>query len=493
MRADARLALLLTLLGLAGGLAPATAAPFDGRAAGIDRQPNAAEAALEAGDADWFAGRRRAGARSWRRALRAVRGADAPRDVATRIRAHVRLMRAGTVWSHLIRTVLLDRALTRCPPAAPVCQRAFADVEVLGPDDLRASPASLAMRLAYLERFDLSAAASHRAWVTGELRGLRALPAPARDGLGRAMIEGLVSDPPLAEVGLGVVADGGLGIGLGVHAVSHDILRRRVGLSVDGVIARHGGGGTVGVQRSGTRWRAALWGHGVRTRWFDVETERFEPAGWGGVQLGVHRELVGTASTQLWIGGGPELRWDVGRSPSEPLRAGHGLWVSTTARLPLTEAAHVVVEAQGRATPAWFGDYARLAAHGALRAHQRWGRLRFAQRIYGEVARGDDLPATRQPMLGGAWRLRSAPPGALRGLRAGLFDAEAQVRVGSWLGVAAFAEGGAVPGATLAGGGLGLRVRPGGSGEPLRVDVGGSRMGFQVQVAWGEALQPWYP
>ncbi len=442
------------------------------------------EASLERGDTLAFTGRRRAGARAWRAALRAARGAADPDAVAVRLRAQARLHRyAGTSYSRVGNLIAVRRRLADCPPEAPSCQVAFVDVLWLAPRAFEATEAEIDARLAHLARVRPAAAAS-RARALGRAAGEAPL-----DGLGMAFARGFQPPGPPGDAAFGLIVAPDLGVGASVALRSATPADGRLVVAGSALVATRGfAGGVVARGALGPAFGWTAQAHGIRTRWF--VDEAWTPVAWGGATAGLHTDLVrlagGHPRVAVGLGLGPALRWDATgeRGVAVP---GHGGGARAAVGWRATEATGALATVRGDATPRIGGaPYARVGAQARLAAWQRVGPLTLRQGGVGEVARGDDEPLARIPALGGLDSLVSVPAGAVRGPRVGAAWAQVEVDAAWWLAVVGFGELGAAPGVVAPGVGLGLRVRAEEAGPALRIDVARGPYGWQAVVGWRE-------
>ena len=431
--------------------------------------------ALDEGDAAWFSGERRLGARAWRRALALC--TDSQEDRAVEAMVRLRLLRAGSTLSPLWQGPRINRALDACG-AGPWCTLALVDFHLFAPEAVgadRRQGLELARRL---EGHLPVRAASRSAWATGEVEPLRALEAPP-DGLGLALLAGLEPDPGPWTLGLGLVAAAAPGVGLGAHIAHPDLGRRRIRGGVDGWVATHSGGADAWLRTPGT-WGLAVDARAARWRWWDgtdwqpTTTARLAPG-------------VGWRPGKLRVEAGPLARWDLSQGE---LLAGHGAWyrLSLDGRRELERGVWAGLSGEVALPP--LADYPRQGARAEVRGWIPAGSGVLAGRTIGEAVHGDEIPDLRLPTVGGSGLLRGAQPGQLRGDWTAGAELELRHPVVGPLWLAAFGGAAVIEGQGLhGGGGGGIRwVLPPRPHNSVRLDVGWTDVGWDLVVGWGEAI-----
>lgn len=471
---------LLTGLALAG----------PGAAETEDPRLEEAVRALEDGDAAWFAGRRGRGARAWRRALRKADGTT-PLARSVRIRARVRLLRAGTNWTPIQRLGGMNKDVAACPGEDVWCQLAYVDIYLLAPSRVFGQDLDVARRgLEALEEALPEEVAARRTLLLGT-------PPPELGedpvGLARAVQEPPPDtlQPGLAVVAPGLLADPAMGVGGTLGLTLPDAFRRRFEVSLTSGVATHGGFGLLQVvtpQGEGP-WRVVLSASGMRTRWWDGED--WAPVAAGRFEVGpVWRE------GPVWVQARPRLRWDADLGDPAHPRPGHEVWLEggVDGRKPVDGKAHVYrgvrVSLGGEGTIPEVASYDRVGGLFEVFGGVPAGEGQIAARLRVQGAWGPDQPTSRVPWLGGPDVFRGAPFGALDGDVVGVLGAEIRHPVWQVIWVASFADLGVTPDGVWPGGGLGLRMVPpqGLGGTVVRFDVAASELGFQLQVGLAEAF-----
>ena len=457
-----------------------------------------ADAALQDGDAAWWGGRRGRGARAWRRALRRADGED-PVARSLRIRARIRLQRAGTTLSPLVRAGGLNRDSRACPPADPWCQLAFVDVYLFGPSPALGRNLELARQgLDALEEVFPARVAARRAWLEArpEAPPVRvpgqpipdtppvAVPDVARStGLGRGLAApgvDLFPVPPTV-LAVGLVADPALGVGVSGAWSTADGLRRRWIVDLQGAAATSGGLGRLSVGTPPGPWQGWAVVDGARTRFWDGEG--WAPIGRLRVEAGPRRWWG-----PVWVDVRPVLRWDSDPGSPSTLVAGHGARgaVGVWARRPTEDGLRwrgAVARLDLDASVPGLADYGRVGIGAEVRAGGPVGRGQVVGRLSGQAVRAPDQPGSRVPFLGGSQGLRGLPAGAGAGPVVGLASVEGRHPVVGVLWAAVFADVGATPDGPVPGAGVGLRFMPPPAvGRPVRVDLGVSPLGLQLHV-----------
>lgn len=430
-------------------------------------------AALDAGDAAWFAGERARAVAAWREAARSE-------DAAARAMAEVRLLRVSSNLGWIVHGPRADKALAACPVEDPWCDLAEADLALTLRDLGLSRGAGDAPALARRAMTALPGPAAARlAWAgaldTATLSGQDALSAGLREA-GR-----WPAGPGNPVVGLGLVAGEGIGLGLGLRLVVPDLGYRAIRLEASGLATSRGAGSLA------LAWR--------------TPGERF---GLGGLSAarsvldlyeGGLRETVAVSQVSAWAApglragrlsawGGPLFRIDqVGTA-----LAGHGLLVGAGYAPRPGLSARTGGELS-------LGDYALGRVSLDLRSRTPLGAHALAARFYAESVPWRDAltPAWRLPAAGGAELLRGAPAGRYRGPHLIAGALELRGALGPAWGVTAFAEAAWVPTeddqAPHPGGGVGVRWRlPPRPDNTVRLDLGFTDAGWGLCAGFGEAF-----
>ena len=411
-------------------------------------------AALEAGDAAWFAGDRAEAAAEWREAARAD-------DPAVAAMAEVRLLRVSGNLGWMLHGPRADRALQACPVSDPWCDLAEADL------DLTLRDLGLGGDVAHAERLARRAAT--------------ALPEPASDRLGWAA-QPWPSGPGTWAVGLGVIGGPGLGFGGALRLAHPDLGWRGIRLDLSAMGTSRGAGslslgwrtpgehpaaGALGLSRS----VVDLYSDGVaETRLVDQISAYAAPilkrgpaSAYGGPLLRLDRERAWAAGHGLIAGGQLDLR-----------QGGVGFFARASGELSLA-------------------DYAYGRINVDVRESVRVGPPLLAARLVAEATpwTDEDTPPWRLPAAGGADVLRGAPAGYYRGRALAGAALELRQELGPTVELVGFGEGVWVQdtGGLHPGGGVGLRLRlPPRPDNTVRLDLGFTDAGWGLVAGWGETF-----
>jgi hypothetical protein len=435
-------------------------------------QPMTAAAALEAGDEAWFSGARADGMRAWRAALRAA-DTDTADGLALSGQARLRLLRGGSTWSPLVHARGINDALRRCPESEPRCRLLFVDFELLAPPGV----GDVAIGLEGAQAIALenpAASASRRALATGDRSPVEAMPAEARDGLGRALIAGRVPEPGLWTVVPLFSAGPPIGLGGGVHFSHPDVFRRAVSVSLDGMLGVQGHSASALVVIPGRpRWVASASSFevpfGVSEGGVPVPRYVARRVGFGPVWQVGPRWSVGVTAAARWDGIGV-------------LSAGHELAASAT-RTPSGGKGWGLTASLATTVPGITG-YARQFASVEGRVYAPLGPVVWASRLRGEGVLGDP-PPIRLPSVGGGDLLRGAAYGADRGRW--LVGADTELRIPlKVVSPVVFGDGAVVEGRLHGGAGVGVRL-PAGT-TTLGMDFGWTDLGYGFAIRYGEVF-----
>ncbi len=475
------LALALALALPAWGAAPAPTAP----------PPGIAE--VDAGDRAWAAGDRRAARAHWRSAASLAPGpgdggpddgspGEADPAAAARALAELRLLLVSGNLGMARHGPRADAALAACDPAAPWCQLAAADRQLMAAQ-LGLPGRDAAARARAHAQAALSALPGP---ATARLVWAGAAPVAALDdhdggGLGAVLAAGAGRWPTPGTWLAGLLIAGGSGQGLVLGArldhpdlalAGHQLHARAWGSTrgAAGAAGRFRGAGTVGGLGALQAQHAVL----------DVYTAT--PAGgarrqtlrsWGGqAEAGVvWRPRPGTA-----LEGGALGRADRLTAPARQW-AGAGGWLGATQRLgPATTL-------QARLPALGGPELAQLRPRISLQHSPPAGLAAWAL-ADGNIV-GEGIPVWWQPSAGGGEVLRHGPLGRFRGPALGAAVLEWRQPVRGPLGLVAFAEG-AWLGGPHGGGGLGLRLDlPPRPSNRLRFDVALGDGGLGVSAGVG--------
>lgn len=444
--------------------------------------PTPALQAVDDGDRAWWGGDRALGVRRWREAAELADGS--PEGHAAALMAHLRLMNAGTTLSPLVHGRAITRAVDGCYEGDVTrgawCRLAVADYWLMAPPPT--GDRDTAVQIARSLLSELPGPAASRLALAGDRAPLEALAPDQRDGLGEALLAGPEWTPGPTVVGLGFLAGSPTGIGLGLHLDSADVGRKQVRLTADAFGAWRAAGLTGSLETPGAV------GFGVDAallRWPWWDGEGFVPVDTARVAAGPIFRKGGVK-----VEAGPLARWDVDGGDTI---AGHGFWTSAafTTRWngwfgPLDLRATAGSEV---ALPP-LADYGRAGGPLQLAVSRPLGPGVVAARIRVEQVFGDAVPDVRLATVGGAYVLRGARYGELRGERTTAADLELRQPLWRPMWCALFADAAAVEGeGTHGGGGVGLRmVLPPEPRNTIRLDLGVTDVGWGVYVAWGEAF-----
>lgn len=434
---------------------------------------------VSAGDRARWAGDRPAARAHYRLAL----GCGSPEAEAM---ARLRLLAFSGNLGLVVHGPRIDAALLEV--SGPWGWLAWSDYHLLAPAAMGASPAEAEHTAAQAARALPGPAAARFYLATGEPVWLtRLAQAPARDGLGEALLESggqPAPDPGTWFLGLGLSGAPGLGVGAGLVWVHPDLALRGWGAQVVAGGSTRGAWSVDGALRTPGERFALGYGHAGRAV-VDVYSGEDRAAvqqsqAWLGLELGWR-------PGPLTLGVGGVARWD---DWGEGWQRGHGpqLRVGWDAREGWG-ATRRGWSAGAGAEAAWL-DYPHLGVDLDLRGYR--GQLRGvgAARLTwaSELAAG--APLLRLPSAGGAELHRGAWAGRYRAPHIGTLDLEQRwMLVGPLEGVvfgnlAWVAQDGLHPAA-----GLGLRLLlPPQRFNVVRLDVAVSDSGFTVTTGWGEAF-----
>ena len=453
---------------------------------------------IDEGDRAWFAGRRLEGLRAWRDVRDMTRGDPRPEARAAEAMARLRLLRGASVYAAAIHGPKVEKALEACPWENAWCRLAEVDYHLFAPNGIRDPRAAHAL----LDAGALAALPDREGTRRALFDGV-ALPT-ATDALGDALRDGPAWEPGPWVLGVGVRFGPPIGVGLGLHYLNRDVLRRGIWVDLDGYVAFRGygvsgfaiGSGVVApiVRVAGGRF--PLWGADIGA-YEGIDVWRVAPG------VGVGRRVR--------VEGGPLFRTD---ALLGSVWAGHGAWGALGVDLrrepifgrPLTGAAQEATERLGGAVLPGSGERAGVALLGQVEVAAppfadgwRLGgvvELRgytpllagvLATRVRVEGTLGDQ-PAMRLPTVGGPNVLRGARLGELRAPWTLATDIEWRRMILGPVRFAAFASGAWVDGPHgSVGVGARLMLEPRGY-NTLRLDVAVSDTANGIYLVWGEAF-----
>ncbi|MFM2246459.1 MAG: hypothetical protein RL071_2533 [Pseudomonadota bacterium] len=445
----------------------------------VEPRPEAWEE-LDAGDAAWAAGDRRAARAAWSRAAAAA----AP---ATEAAAAARLLLVGGTGGLLRYGPRLDAALARCPARSAWCQLAAADRELF--PALIGVPGTSPQRAAEAAARALAAAPGP---ATARLVWAGAAPLAALDGVDGGGLEAALrvgggrwpAGPGTWAAGVAPIGASGLGAGLGLALRHPDLGLRGARLDAQlGWTNRGQGGLALSASSPAREGLGVIGGISVQRVVFDtweqgqrVDTARF----WSGALTGAPRWQRGPATA--WLG--PQLRWDAGL-------AGHGGAGGLSLALPGPWRGLLTAEGG----PSWeTGVGAAALGQAELRRDPGAGGLALRAAVGGAPIA--ETPVWRLQPIGGGGLLRHGPTGRWRSRAHGALVVEGRAPVGAAgaLSLCPFAEGawiqadGEAPG--LHGGlGLGLRLAlPPRPTNLLRLDAAWGDAGLGISAGWGQSF-----